>query len=68
MVRHRVQRLVKEVFRLYAPHIETGYDVVVLIHKNVRIEKASGLSFRDMEQLLLKPMEQAKLLKKKMPL
>ncbi len=48
VVRHRFQRLVKEVFRLYAPQVKTGMDIAVCAHAKARYGRPDELSYQEM--------------------
>ena len=64
VVRHRFQRLVKEVFRLYAPQLDTGMDIVIRAQIKTRYSRPDELSFDKMHESITALLKRAGLLHK----
>ena len=62
--RHRFQRIVREVFRLNRDRISEGLDFAVVMKKNNKMERASLITYGDIEKNILCMLEKMKVLKK----
>jgi ribonuclease P protein component len=57
VVRSRIKRIFREIFRLNQPNIKSGYDIIIITRKSIR-EK----SFHDIEKTFIDIMRRAGLL------
>jgi ribonuclease P protein component len=57
VVRNRIKRIIREIFRLNWPDIKSGYDIIIITRKSIR-EK----SFHDIEKTFIDIMRRAGLL------
>lgn len=64
VTRHRFQRIVREVFRLNQNKIADGFDFVIVMKKNNKIEKTSLITYREIEKTILCMLDKMKVLKK----
>lgn len=62
VVRHRFQRLVKEVFRLYAPRLRCGMDIAVCAHGKARYSRPDELTYEGMHESITALLKRADML------
>ena len=59
VVRNKVKRRLRELFRKYQPRIENGYDLVIVVKKS-----ANALSFQELESAFLHILQISKFIKR----